>query len=128
MFSWQQEFDLLYYSLSSARIFFRADKTAAEERDDLKEQQNQGKFSEYLSGLINRYQVGMEDFRETSVIKIGHCALIMHAKQSVLRDYQPSVMVRMDQGFVSVLCPLDPGSLKTSVGGGSVSDNYLLIG
>lgn len=30
---------MLYYSLSSARIFFRADKTAAEERDDSKEQQ-----------------------------------------------------------------------------------------
>ncbi|KAL5013534.1 hypothetical protein ScPMuIL_007804 [Solemya velum] len=28
-----QEFDLLYYSLSSARIFFRADLTAAEETD-----------------------------------------------------------------------------------------------
>jgi WASH complex subunit 7 len=34
----QQEFDLLYYSLSSARIFFRADKTASEERDDKKAQ------------------------------------------------------------------------------------------
>ena len=27
---------LLYYSLSSARIFFRADKTAKEEQDELK--------------------------------------------------------------------------------------------
>lgn len=34
-----QEFDLLYYSLSSARIFFRADKTAAEEREEIKEKQ-----------------------------------------------------------------------------------------
>ncbi|XP_072038890.1 WASH complex subunit 4-like [Amphiura filiformis] len=32
--SYQREFDLLYYSLSSARIFFRADKTAAEEQED----------------------------------------------------------------------------------------------
>ena len=32
-----QEFDLLYYSLSSARIFFRADKTAAEEREETKD-------------------------------------------------------------------------------------------
>ncbi|KAK2158033.1 hypothetical protein LSH36_178g02040 [Paralvinella palmiformis] len=31
---YQQEFDLLYYSLTSARIFFRADKTAAEEREE----------------------------------------------------------------------------------------------
>lgn len=29
-----QEFSLLYYSLSSARIFFRADKTAAEENEE----------------------------------------------------------------------------------------------
>ncbi|XP_019624304.1 PREDICTED: WASH complex subunit SWIP-like [Branchiostoma belcheri] len=33
-----QEFDLLYYSLSSARIFFRADKTAAEEQEEKKEE------------------------------------------------------------------------------------------
>ena len=33
---------MLYYSLSSARIFFRADKTAAEERDDARERQSQG--------------------------------------------------------------------------------------
>ncbi len=36
---YQQEFDLLYYSLSSARIFFRADKTAADEREESKEKQ-----------------------------------------------------------------------------------------
>ena len=29
-----QEFDLLFYSLSSARIFFRADLTAAEEKEE----------------------------------------------------------------------------------------------
>ena len=29
----QQEYELLYYSLSSARIFFRADLTAAEEKE-----------------------------------------------------------------------------------------------
>ncbi|CAH1784090.1 unnamed protein product, partial [Owenia fusiformis] len=33
---YKQEFDLLNYSLSSARIFFRADKTAAEEKEDSK--------------------------------------------------------------------------------------------
>ncbi|XP_034032903.1 WASH complex subunit 4 [Thalassophryne amazonica] len=32
-----QEFELLYFSLSSARIFFRADKTAAEETQEKKE-------------------------------------------------------------------------------------------
>lgn len=31
-----QEFELLYFSLSSARIFFRADKTAAEETQEKK--------------------------------------------------------------------------------------------
>lgn len=30
---YQQEFDLLNYSLSSARIFFRGDLTAAEEKE-----------------------------------------------------------------------------------------------
>jgi WASH complex subunit 7 len=29
-----QEFELLHYSLSSARIFFRADKTASEEKEE----------------------------------------------------------------------------------------------
>jgi WASH complex subunit 7 len=38
----QQEFDILYYSLSSARIFFRADKTASEERDDSRDRKAQG--------------------------------------------------------------------------------------
>lgn len=32
-----QEFELLYFSLSSARIFFRADKTAAEETQEKKD-------------------------------------------------------------------------------------------
>eukprot|EP00057_Strongylocentrotus_purpuratus_P007399 XP_011661873.1 PREDICTED: WASH complex subunit 7 [Strongylocentrotus purpuratus] len=32
--TYQREFDLLYYSWSSARIFFRADKTAAEEQEE----------------------------------------------------------------------------------------------
>nr|XP_006817005.1 PREDICTED: WASH complex subunit 7-like [Saccoglossus kowalevskii] len=35
---YQQEFDLLYYSLSSARIFFRADRTAAEEQEEKKDE------------------------------------------------------------------------------------------
>uniref|UniRef100_A0A8C3LGH8 WASH complex subunit 4 n=1 Tax=Chrysolophus pictus TaxID=9089 RepID=A0A8C3LGH8_CHRPC len=34
-----QEFELLYFSLSSARIFFRADKTAAEENQEKKERE-----------------------------------------------------------------------------------------
>lgn len=32
-----QEFELLHFSLSSARIFFRADKTAAEETQEKKD-------------------------------------------------------------------------------------------
>ena len=40
-----QEFDLLYYSLSSARIFFRADKTAADEREEQREQNDEGEIA-----------------------------------------------------------------------------------
>uniref|UniRef100_A0A8C9MI81 WASH complex subunit 4 n=1 Tax=Serinus canaria TaxID=9135 RepID=A0A8C9MI81_SERCA len=40
-----QEFELLYFSLSSARIFFRADKTAAEESQEKKEKEESGKAS-----------------------------------------------------------------------------------
>ncbi|XP_029457390.1 WASH complex subunit 4 isoform X2 [Rhinatrema bivittatum] len=36
-----QEFELLYFSLSSARIFFRADKTAAEENQEKKEKEEE---------------------------------------------------------------------------------------
>ncbi|KXJ13474.1 WASH complex subunit 7 [Exaiptasia diaphana] len=32
--TYQQEFELVYFSLNSARIFFRADKTAEEEKDE----------------------------------------------------------------------------------------------
>jgi len=35
---------LLYYSLSSARIFFRADKTASDEQEELRQQNGQGKI------------------------------------------------------------------------------------
>ncbi|XP_012874568.1 PREDICTED: WASH complex subunit 7 [Dipodomys ordii] len=38
-----QEFELLYFSLSSARIFFRADKTAAEENQEKKEKEEETK-------------------------------------------------------------------------------------
>lgn len=40
-----QEFELLYFSLSSARIFFRADKTAAEENQEKKEKEEETKMS-----------------------------------------------------------------------------------
>uniref|UniRef100_A0A8C0IY58 WASH complex subunit 4 n=1 Tax=Chelonoidis abingdonii TaxID=106734 RepID=A0A8C0IY58_CHEAB len=40
-----QEFELLYFSLSSARIFFRADKTAAEENQEKKEREESVKTS-----------------------------------------------------------------------------------
>lgn len=40
-----QEFELLYFSLSSARIFFRADKTAAEENQEKKEKEEEAKTS-----------------------------------------------------------------------------------
>ena len=35
--NYERELDLLFYSLSSARIFFRADQTAAEEAEAAKE-------------------------------------------------------------------------------------------
>ncbi|GCB82020.1 hypothetical protein scyTo_0021505 [Scyliorhinus torazame] len=38
-----QEFELLYFSLSSARIFFRGDQSAAEESQERKEKE--GKYS-----------------------------------------------------------------------------------
>uniref|UniRef100_A0A673N550 WASH complex subunit 4 n=1 Tax=Sinocyclocheilus rhinocerous TaxID=307959 RepID=A0A673N550_9TELE len=38
-----QEFELLYFSLSSARIFFRADKTAAEETQEKKDREEEKK-------------------------------------------------------------------------------------
>ncbi|XP_055973291.1 WASH complex subunit 4 isoform X2 [Sorex fumeus] len=41
-----QEFELLYFSLSSARIFFRADKTAAEENQEKKEKEEDAKASD----------------------------------------------------------------------------------
>jgi len=37
-----QEFNLLYYSLRSARIFFRADQTAEEEKDETKAKAEEG--------------------------------------------------------------------------------------
>ncbi|KAJ8791596.1 hypothetical protein J1605_020318 [Eschrichtius robustus] len=40
-----QEFELLCFSLSSARIFFRADKTAAEENQEKKEKEEETKTS-----------------------------------------------------------------------------------
>uniref|UniRef100_A0A8B9SBE1 WASH complex subunit 7 n=1 Tax=Apteryx owenii TaxID=8824 RepID=A0A8B9SBE1_APTOW len=40
-----QEFELLYFSLSSARIFFRADKTAAEENQEKREKEESVKTS-----------------------------------------------------------------------------------
>nr|KAF6498540.1 WASH complex subunit 4 [Rousettus aegyptiacus] len=46
-----QEFELLYFSLSSARIFFRADKTAAEENQEKKKEEetttNSGDLSDH---------------------------------------------------------------------------------
>ncbi|KAF6034537.1 KIAA1033 [Bugula neritina] len=40
--TYQQEFNLLYYSLRSARIFFRADQTAEEEKDETKAKAEEG--------------------------------------------------------------------------------------
>ena len=55
MFSSFQEFELLYYSLSSARVFFRADKTEAEEREE--KEQSQGKNIRKLSPLFDPCQL-----------------------------------------------------------------------
>ncbi|KAK7891691.1 hypothetical protein WMY93_023654 [Mugilogobius chulae] len=44
-----QEFELLYFSLSSARIFFRADKTAAEETQEKKDKEEASKAGENSS-------------------------------------------------------------------------------
>jgi len=41
--TYQREFQLLDYSLSSARIFFRADMTAAEENEDKKDTAEEAK-------------------------------------------------------------------------------------
>ncbi|KAK3730652.1 hypothetical protein QZH41_008272, partial [Actinostola sp. cb2023] len=38
--TYQQEFELVYFSLNSARIFFRADKTAEEEKDEKAKSEN----------------------------------------------------------------------------------------
>ncbi|KAG8138232.1 hypothetical protein E2320_004147 [Naja naja] len=46
-----QEFELLYFSLSSARIFFRADKTAAEENQDKKDSEGGTIIALNLDGL-----------------------------------------------------------------------------
>ena len=35
-----QEFELVYFSLNSARIFFRADKTADEEKEEKESREN----------------------------------------------------------------------------------------
>lgn len=58
-FSLLQEFELLYFSLSSARIFFRADKTAAEETQEKK-------------GKGQRGHVG--DPRSSSMIQVSAAA------------------------------------------------------
>lgn len=42
VFNLIQEFELLNYSLSSARIFFRADLTASEEEDKQKQEEGSG--------------------------------------------------------------------------------------
>ena len=42
-----QEFELVYFSLNSARIFFRADKTAEEEKEEKESKENsEGKITE----------------------------------------------------------------------------------
>lgn len=38
--TYQQEFELVYFSLNSARIFFRADKTADEEKEEKESKEN----------------------------------------------------------------------------------------
>ena len=45
-----QEFELLDYSLSSARIFFRADLTAAEEGEVKKDETTEGRYSTNIRG------------------------------------------------------------------------------
>ena len=57
---YQQEFDLLYYSLSSARIFFRADKTAADEKEDEKKKQGIGLL--YICKLMGQNQLHVSIF------------------------------------------------------------------
>lgn len=41
--TYQKEFELVYFSLNSARIFFRADKTAEEEKDEKTKSEDGGK-------------------------------------------------------------------------------------
>jgi len=53
-----QEFNLLFYSLTSARIFFRADKTASEEKAESKEK-GETKSAENSSGIAGQSQVSL---------------------------------------------------------------------
>lgn len=57
-----QEFELLFYSMSSARIFFRADKTSEEESEEEK-QKGIDPFSVRVSLIIVRLHIVFKSFR-----------------------------------------------------------------
>lgn len=55
-----QEFELVYFSLNSARIFFRADKTAEEEKEEKESKENsEGKITEqaFASGFLSENRI-----------------------------------------------------------------------
>lgn len=66
-----QEFELVYFSLNSARIFFRADKTADEEKEEKenKETSSEGKKIMTINSKTDsgrRLQQNRSHFTETS--------------------------------------------------------------